>query len=99
MDNLFLLGGVVAVAAVVFVYLRFSKGAAGATALALALLLSYFRGRVGAKQEAEVDVLKERVRNDEVRNERAGAADAAADAVRVDNATGGLRNNDGFRRD
>lgn len=84
---------------VAFVWLRFGDKAAVVAGAALALLIAYMRGRRGAKQEVENEVLRERVNNDAERNEARERADQAADAVRVDNATGGLRDDDGFRRD
>lgn len=99
MDNLFVLMVVAAIAVVIFVYLRFGKSAAAAAGAVLALLIAYARGRMGAKAEVENDQLRERVRNDEKRNEAERRAEDAADRVRVDNARGGLRDDDGFRRD
>lgn len=84
---------------VAFVWLRFGDKAAAVAGAGLALLIAYMRGRRGAKQEVENEVLRERVNNDAKREENTRRAEDAADRVRVDNARGELRDDDGFRRD
>lgn len=56
------------------------------------LLAAYFKGRKEGKEALEQDQARERER-------RAKDAIEASDAVRRDNASGGLLKNDGHRRD
>lgn len=89
----------VAALATAFIWLKFGDKAATVLGAVLAAALVYLKLKKGAKTEVENEVLRENQRNDEVRDEARERAEEAADRVRVDNATGGLRDDDGFRRD
>lgn len=99
MDSWLVYAIIVAVLVTALVALRFGAPVATAVGAGLALLLAYLAGRSGGKKAEETDQLRERVENDAKREENTRRAEDAADRVRVDNARGGLRNDDGFRRD
>lgn len=82
MDNWVLLLIVLAVAAVVFVYLRFGKSAAAVLGAGLALLIAYLAGRRGQRTEIENEVARGELKDEIKRNEAIVRADRAGDAAR-----------------
>jgi len=97
MDNLLLYGALVASLVILLVFLRFGEKAALVVGALFAAVLVYLKLKKGAKQEVENEVLKERVENDELRNEAERRAEAAADRVRTSPADE-LREHDPFER-
>jgi uncharacterized membrane protein YhiD involved in acid resistance len=82
---------------VAFIWLRFGEKFATIAGAILAALLVWLKLRDGVKQEVENDQLKERVKNDEARNENERRAEDAADRVRVQ-PVDELRQSDPFER-
>ena len=72
---------------------------AALVALVIAGVGVFFAGRSQGKAKADTAQLNKDVKANEIRNTAERQADAAADRVRVDNSRGGLRDDDGFRRD
>lgn len=93
------LGIVIAVGLTIAAYVYFGRRGAQIAGALAAALLAVFAIRKDAKSDAQRERVEKDLKNERERAEQVRDADRAADRARIDNATGGLRNDDGFRRD
>lgn len=97
MGNWVIYALLIAAMLVLLVFLRFGAKTAAAVGAAFALLLAFFLGQRGAKTKIENEQLRDRVKNDDKREEAEQRANAAADTVRNLPADE-LRQSDSFER-